>query len=194
MLIRSLSIAIVISLWVCLPRDVYADVYKFVGQDGMVFYSQNHKPYRSSIVRSASTTIDKLGYSHTSKFSEAYDDLIQRAASRHGLDPALLRAVIQAESSYDPFAVSYKGAIGLMQLMPNTAMRFGVWDPYDPEQNILGGARYLRELLGLFNSDVQLAVAAYNAGENNVIKYGMKIPPFQETQNYVNKVMSIYRP
>jgi len=81
-----------------------------------------------------------------------------------------------------------------MQLMPNTAMRFGVWDPYDPEQNILGGARYLRELLGLFNSDVQLAVAAYNAGENNVIKYGMKIPPFQETQNYVNKVMSIYRP
>jgi len=160
----------------------------------MVFYSQNHKPYRSSIVRSASTTIDKLGYSRTSKFSEAYDDLIQRAASRHGLDPALLRAVIQAESSYDPFAVSYKGAIGLMQLMPNTAMRFGVWDPYDPEQNILGGARYLRELLGLFNSDVQLAVAAYNAGENNVIKYGMKIPPFQETQNYVNKVMSIYRP
>lgn len=120
-----------------------------------------------------------------------YAGLIAEAASRHGLDPALLHAVIRAESSYNPGAVSNKGAIGMMQLMPATAARYGVQDPYDPVDNIYGGARYLSDLLGMFD-DVPLAVAAYNAGENNVIKYGNRIPPFQETQNYVSRVLGYY--
>jgi soluble lytic murein transglycosylase-like protein len=121
-----------------------------------------------------------------------YDALIEQAAARHNVPPALLHAVIRAESSYRPGAVSHKGAMGLMQLMPGTASRYGVRDPYDPAENIHGGARYLSDLLDLFQSDVRLAVAAYNAGENNVIKYGNRVPPFAETQNYVAKVLSFY--
>ncbi len=121
-----------------------------------------------------------------------YAGVIEAAASRHGLDPALLHAVIRAESSYNPGAVSNKGAVGLMQLMPATAARYGVQDPYNPEENIHGGARYLSDLIEMFRSDIPLAVAAYNAGENNVIKYGHKIPPFQETQDYVTRVLGYY--
>lgn len=166
-----------------------ADVYKFVGQGGEVFYTQ--KP-QSRAFRSQTTAHSSQLFQKHSGY-EQYSDMITRIAQSHGIDPELLHAVIQAESSYDPIAVSYKGAMGLMQLMPDTAARFGVWDPYDPEQNILGGARYLRELLGMFDSDVQLAVAAYNAGEQNVIKYGRRIPPFAETRQYVGKVMSLYK-
>lgn len=118
--------------------------------------------------------------------------LIEDAAQRHGLDPALLHAVIRAESSYNPEAVSHKGAIGLMQLMPATAARYGVQDPYNPMENIHGGARYLSDLIEMFQSDITLAVAAYNAGENNVIKYGHRIPPFHETQDYVTRVLGYY--
>ena len=121
-----------------------------------------------------------------------YANVIERAAYKHGLDPALLHAVIHAESSYNSGAVSNKGAMGLMQLMPGTAARYGVRDPYNPEDNIFGGARYLRDLLGMFKSDVRLAVAAYNAGEHNVMKYGYQVPPFQETRNYVHKVLDYY--
>ena len=126
------------------------------------------------------------------KSRRQYASLIEDAASEYGLDPALLHAVIRAESSYNPMAVSHKGAIGLMQLMPETAARFGVRDPYDPEENVWGGARYLSELLGLFQSDVALAVAGYNAGENKVIKYGNRIPPFPETRDYVSRVLNYY--
>lgn len=118
--------------------------------------------------------------------------VIEQAAYKHGLDPALLHAVIRAESSYNPGAMSHKGAMGLMQLMPGTAARYGVRNPYDPEDNIFGGARYLRDLLGMFRSDVRLAVAAYNAGEQNVMKYGYQVPPFPETRDYVSKVLGYY--
>lgn len=117
---------------------------------------------------------------------------VQRIASKHRLDPALLHAVISAESSYNPWAVSPKGAMGMMQLMPATADRFGVTNPYDPLANMNGGARYLRWLLDRFN-DPRLAVAAYNAGEGAVQKYGNQIPPYSETQNYVVRVMDFYQ-
>lgn len=119
--------------------------------------------------------------------------LIPKVAAEIGLEVALLHAVIETESDYNPKAVSHKGAVGLMQLMPATAKRFGVTNRYDPTQNIYGGARYLRYLLKLFNNNLQLAVAAYNAGEGNVRKYGNKIPPFRETQGYVKKVMRLYK-
>lgn len=116
-----------------------------------------------------------------------YSPLINKAARRYGLNPALVHAVVHTESAYNPKALSHKGAAGLMQLMPATAARFGVTDRYDVEQNVMAGTRYLRWLLDEFN-DTSLALAGYNAGEQAVIKYGNKVPPYPETQNYVRKI------
>lgn len=127
------------------------------------------------------------GSSAASRFKEA----VEAAARRHALDPALVHAVIEAESNYNPYAVSPKGAEGLMQLMPTTARRFGVANSFDFAENLQGGVRYLRYLLDLFG-DERLAVAAYNAGEKAVIRYG-GIPPFAETRSYVRKVTERYQ-
>ena len=108
------------------------------------------------------------------------------------MDPRLIHAVIQAESAYNPSAVSPMGAVGMMQLMPDTAKRYGVSDRYDVEQNIEAGTRYLKDLLALFGADIKLAVAGFNAGEGAVIKYNRTIPPYPETQHYVQQVLSIY--
>lgn len=118
-----------------------------------------------------------------------YEALVSANARRHGLSPALLHAVIRAESAYDPRAVSSAGAQGLMQLMPATAARYGVADSFDPADNVSGGAAYLRDLLDLFDNDLRLALAGYNAGEGAVLKHGRKIPPYAETQAYVRKVL-----
>ncbi|WP_173065541.1 lytic transglycosylase domain-containing protein [Sulfurimicrobium lacus] len=122
-----------------------------------------------------------------------YDRIVDDAARTYGLEGALLHAVISVESHYNPKAVSRKGASGLMQLMPATARRYGVADSFDPVQNIEGGARYLRDLLKMFNSDLSLALAAYNAGENAVVRSGNRIPPIRETRDYVPKVLGFYR-
>jgi soluble lytic murein transglycosylase-like protein len=120
------------------------------------------------------------------------DELINTAATRYRLDPRLMIAVMRQESSFNPRAVSPKGARGLMQLMPATAARFGVRDLYDPAQNIEGGAQYLRFLLDTFNGDVELALAGYNAGENAVARYGNHIPPYRETMDYVQRISAHY--
>jgi soluble lytic murein transglycosylase-like protein len=122
--------------------------------------------------------------------SKQVPDFVQRAAELQQLDPLLVHSVIQAESAYNPFAISPKGAKGLMQLMPSTARRFGVSNSFDVFDNIQGGVRYLRYLMDLFGN-TRLAVAAYNAGEQAVIKYG-GVPPFPETRNYVRTVNSAY--
>lgn len=123
----------------------------------------------------------------------AYGELIDRAAQAAQLEGALLRAVIAVESAFDPLAISPKGAGGLMQLMPATARRYGVVDTFDPAQNVRGGARYLKDLLRMFGGDLTLALAAYNAGEASVVRHGNAIPPFRETQQYVPKVLALYR-
>jgi soluble lytic murein transglycosylase-like protein len=122
-----------------------------------------------------------------------YDHLVDHAARESKLDAHLLHAVIAAESAYDAAALSPKGAVGMMQLMPATARRYGVADSLDARQNIHGGARYLADLLRLFNNDTGLALAAYNAGENAVLRNGRKIPPYRETEVYVPRVLSLYR-
>lgn len=124
---------------------------------------------------------------------QSYQLSVQQVAQRWGIDPALLDAVITVESGYNPQALSPKGAQGLMQLMPDTAARYGVTDRSDPLANLEGGARYLRDLLVMFNGDVTLALAGYNAGENAVIKAGNRIPAYAETQEYVVKVLEKYR-
>lgn len=121
-----------------------------------------------------------------------YTPIIDEAASKVKLRPELLHAIVKAESGYDPNALSKAGARGLMQLIPETAQRYGVTKINDPSQNVNGGARYLRDLLEMFNFDLTLALAAYNSGENNVKKYGNQIPPFPETQEYVKKVLEFY--
>jgi soluble lytic murein transglycosylase-like protein len=121
-----------------------------------------------------------------------YDELIAASAARNGVDPNLITAVMRQESGFHSNARSYKGATGLMQLMPATAARFGVTNIYDPAQNIEGGARYLRFLLDSFNGDVDLALAGYNAGENAVVNSGYKIPRYRETRNYVRSISARY--
>ena len=121
-----------------------------------------------------------------------YVPMIKRVAKKAKLSPELLHAVVQAESAYNPKAKSSAGAMGLMQLMPGTASRYGVANAWDPSQNLEGGARYLRDLLDMFKNNLRLALAAYNAGENAVIKYGNRIPPYPETQKYVRKVIDFY--
>jgi soluble lytic murein transglycosylase-like protein len=120
-----------------------------------------------------------------------FEPLIRQHAGQRGVRPELVRAVIQVESAFNPRAVSPKGAMGLMQLMPATAKQFGVIDPFNPAENIRAGVSYLRQLLDRYDHDEQLALAAYNAGPGAVDRYGSKVPPYKETQNYVLKITGI---
>lgn len=129
---------------------------------------------------------------HISSGNPAIDALVQEAAAQNGLDPCLILSVMRAESGFNRTAVSVKGASGLMQLMPETATRFGVKNIFDPRENVLAGSRYLRWLLDRFSGDVRLALAGYNAGEGAVEFYGLRIPPFLETQNYVRIIYTRY--
>ena len=124
--------------------------------------------------------------------SEAYEAIIQEAAAEYDLDAALIRAVMQAESAFHPYAVSRAGAEGLMQLMPALADEMGVSDSFDPRENIRGGVRYLKRLLDYHNGDLDLALASYNAGPGNVERYG-GVPPFRETRNYIKTIKAIYK-
>lgn len=122
----------------------------------------------------------------------AYEDLIELTARQHQVSPILVKAVIQAESSFNPRAVSHRGAVGLMQVMPTTAKMMGVYDPADPQKNIVAGVKYLKMLLEIFNDDERLAVAAYNCGPEALKRFNNQIPPYIETRAFVEKVMNYY--
>ncbi|HEX7175518.1 MAG TPA: lytic transglycosylase domain-containing protein [Pyrinomonadaceae bacterium] len=124
--------------------------------------------------------------------SAGLDELIRQNGARYGVDPYLIFCVIEQESHFNPRAVSPVGARGLMQLMPATARRFGVRSVHDPAQNVSGGTRYLKELLGMFGGRLDLVLAGYNAGEGTVMKYGRRVPPYRETQNYVKRIGARY--
>ena len=177
-MIRALILSL---LLITLAAPVMADIYKFVDKDGIIHFTNVPVDPR----------FEALGWEEEfERYIGAYESVIQKMAVRYKVEPALIKAVIKAESNFDPSAVSRKGAIGLMQLMPGTAADMKVSDPYNPHQNIEGGTRYLRYLTGLFDNDLKLVVAAYNAGENAVIKYGRSIPPYKETREYVKRVIT----
>ena len=176
---------------VVLPAS--ADIYKYVAPDGKIYYTDEpkHSKFKRIIRTRPKNYARSLKYLEKNK--KKYAPTIESIASKYELDPRLLHAMIYAESAYNPTAVSSAGAVGMMQLMPATAKRYGVTNRRDPHQNIEGGARYLKDLLKMFDSNLKLAVAAYNAGENAVIKYHNSIPPYPETRNYVKKVMTLYK-
>jgi soluble lytic murein transglycosylase-like protein len=199
---RSTLIGIFLAMGLAAAAEpVLADIYTFKDDNGIVHFTNipssdkrykllrkegdNPAPIPSRAVAS--------NWLPDPALIQRYSPIIEVASHAYGVDTALVHAVISAESAYNPSATSRAGAKGLMQLMPDTAKRYGVKNIMDPSDNIHGGVHYLRDLLVMFNGNIELAVAAYNAGENAVIRYGNKIPPFAETVHYVPKVLGFYR-
>jgi soluble lytic murein transglycosylase-like protein len=182
-----------------LPSASAANIYSFKDENGITHFSNlPHLDKRYKLVYRIPQAWTARPNAWTPNFPKSIDigklvPVIDNAARTHGVDPRLIHAVIRAESGYNDRAQSTKGALGLMQLIPATAERMGVKNPFDPVDNIFGGTRYLSQLIKMFNGDLELALAGYNAGENAVIRHGNRIPPFAETQAYVPKVMAFYR-
>jgi soluble lytic murein transglycosylase-like protein len=171
-------------------------IYKYVDADGVAHFTDKPDSGRYQLVRLTPHGLTRSGDAYNPALlahAGKYDAIIQSAADSAGVEPNLLRAVIVVESGFNSRAVSKCGAVGLMQLMPGTAARFGVSDRYDPLQNVRGGALYLGFLIKRFDKNVRLALAAYNAGEDAVERNARQIPPFSETLEYVPKVMRIYQ-
>ena len=180
-----------------MASTVHADIYKYTDKRGRVILTDT--PKSSKYVKLVKTwkgwvplKTGSISYKNLEKNRKKHSGTIDVMAKRYQLPNYLLHAVITAESAYDSEAVSRAGAVGLMQLMPGTAKRYGVNNRRNPYENISGGAQYLRDLLKLYNNNLKLVLAAYNAGEGAVKKYNNTIPPYKETQNYVKKVIAFY--
>ena len=171
------------------PSLSLTDIYKYVDKEGVVHLTNVPTDVNAQYVL---VLREKRVQFNTGlgQDVEMYDHEITKAAKKYNVDSALIKAVIKAESNFNPRAVSPVGARGLMQLMPATASSLEVQDSFHPEKNIEGGVRYLRYLLNLFNGDLPLTLAAYNAGEGAVARYNNSIPPYQETQTYIRRVLN----
>ena len=184
---------------VAAPGLAAADVYAFTDAAGISHFSNVPVDGRYQLLISApaeeaaGTPAAKERSADWLAKSAQYDGMISGAAKDATVQAQLVRAVIVVESGFNPRAVSKKGAIGLMQLQPATAKRYGVKNIYDPDENVRAGARYLRDLLVRFDSNLELALAAYNAGEQAVERYGRHVPPYRETLAYVPSVMKVYQ-
>jgi soluble lytic murein transglycosylase-like protein len=186
-----------------------ADIFQYVDENGNIFLTNKkstsgarklvrtwheiggHGAGQPRIARSdRGVTVDFSRYNDNKR---RFTPAIVKISERFRLPPALVHAVVEAESAYNPDAISSAGAVGLMQLMKGTAERFGVSNRTDPIANVYAGTKYLRYLLGMFNNNLVLALAAYNAGENAVIHHGYRVPPYEETREYVKRVLLFYR-
>lgn len=167
------------------PMPVYADIYRYVDEEGTIHFS-NVPTSAKYEVYIRETPRGRVFYR-----SDRYDPYITEAARKYGVPFSLVKAIIKTESDFDPYAVSSSGARGLMQIMPETAKDLGVTDSFNPRENILGGVRYLKELLTRFQGSIPLALAAYNAGPNRVDPL-KEVPPIKETEGFVRKVMQYF--
>ncbi len=195
--------SIMIALFICillLADLAAAGIYRYEDENGVIHFSNCPRdPKFKLYIRESNEDVGaEPGESPPSMNmvnivdSKNFDFLISELARKYEIDFALVKAMIRAESGFNPYAVSRKGARGLMQLMPETALRMNVSNCFNPKENIEGGVRYLKYLLSLFNNDLRLSLAAYNAGENIVSQLGT-IPPYRETVDYVRKVLSFYQ-
>lgn len=201
-------------LKVCIPAIVlfalastagYADIYQYVDENGVLHFTnvngggKRHRKVAAekaaaeelhSATEAASAAPGALRRT-SAGFSSSYSEFINTACYKHGVDPSLVHAIIKVESDFNPYALSRKGAMGLMQLMPQTAVELNVKNSFSPQENIDGGVKYLRYLLDRYEGNIKLALAAYNSGETSVKRWGT-IPPFKETQQYVKKILALY--
>lgn len=176
-----------------------ADIFGYTDESGTLVLSdvQQDNRYalllRTEIGKNPALAVPLTGGRINWANQKRYAPMVAQAAQTYHIDEALLHAVISTESGYEPGAISRKGAIGLMQVMPDTGKRYGVKNLNDPRQNVNAGARYLHHLLRQFDNDLSLVLAAYNAGENAVLRYGKHIPPYRETIQYVPRVLALYK-
>jgi len=181
----------IVAVFVCLPAHA-ADIYRYEDSEGIVHFTDAPTDNRFVIfmrdIKKDKLLRTKFKYFNGMNAAE-YEPMIKACAEKYGVNINLVKAVIHAESGYNPNAVSNKGASGLMQLMPGTAKSLNVNNSFNPKDNVEGGVKYLRFLLDTFRGDIQLALAAYNAGMGNVAKYG-GIPPFPETRTYIDRVLA----
>ena len=203
MVVNRLLFRIMLLAVLALPYGVQAEIYVYVDKNGVSHYTNapTDSRYKKARLEELNTQPGK-GVSAVETWRRTrrttpqnpakYEQYISKAALSHEIDPLLIKAIIRTESNFDPFAVSSKGAQGLMQLMPGTARNMRVRNPFDPAQNISGGTRYLRELLNSYGGNLALSLAAYNAGPGNVAKNG-PLPRIPETRDYVSKVIHHYR-
>jgi len=185
--------AVIFSLLFCgaflVPDNLLAEIYSYTDENGVLHFSNAPTSYRYRYFGPEASMHASIYYPITR--INAYDDIIREASLHHGMQFELIKALIHAESNFNPNAISQSGAIGLMQIMPDNLNAFGIRDPFDPRDNIMGGTRYLKQLMKKYDSDLSLSLAAYNAGPGAVDKY-QDIPPFPETENYVEKVLTYY--
>jgi len=189
-----ISLTVLLSL----PYSAGADIYQYVDKNGVLHFTntgggKDHRRVSEEPTQIKVTPPDAetRAASPSGTYLSTYSDIIHEACNKHGVDPALVHAIVKVESDFNAYAVSRKGAMGLMQLMPQTAVDMDVKNTFNPSENIAGGVKYIRYLLDRYEGNLQLALAAYNAGETNVKKWGT-IPPFTETRQYVKKVLAVY--
>ena len=170
-----------------------AGIYRYEDENGVIHFTNCPRdPKFKLYIRESKEDVENGSRFFSARDSNQYDSLISEFSKKYQVDFALIKAIIRAESGFNPAAVSRKGARGLMQLMPETASRLNVSNSFNPRENIEGGVRYFKYLLSLFNDDLRLSLAAYNAGENIVAEV-RSIPPYRETVDYVKKVLSYYQ-
>ena len=192
MILRVVLFVSVLQLLVS-SSSVWADIYKYTAPDGRVYYTDEPRHKKYKLMARTRPKSYNAAFKHLKQNKKKYTPIIEAAAIKHGVEPKLVHAVIYAETAYDAKANSRAAAVGIMHLMPATARQYGAQNRKDPKQNIFAGTRYLKYLLGLFNNDLTLSIAAYNAGENAVKKYKNQIPPYPETQKYVKRVLKFYK-
>jgi soluble lytic murein transglycosylase-like protein len=176
-----------------LPLPSAAGIYRYEDENGVIHFTNCPRdPKFKLYIRESKDDVEGTNGFFSAKDSNQYDSLISEFSKKYQVDFALIKAIIRAESGFNPAAVSRKGARGLMQLMPETASRMNVSNSFNPRENIEGGVRYFKYLLSLFNDDLRLSLAAYNAGEN-VVAEVRSIPPYRETVDYVKKVLAYYQ-